>query len=679
MRRLAKLLLAALAVVILLLGGLALLLQSGAVSNRVKDLVVPRASAALGRELTVREAKLALFPSPRVALRGATLAGRPGEPALVEMEAFEVGVAFWPLVTSLGKDVRVTALSLVKPVVNLVRAQDGTWNYQGLGGDAKQPPAQKAPAAEEPTVVVDQARVQDGTVRLIDAQTGANATVALSRIDLDAANVGLGLPLDARLSAAVASEEKNFEAAVHVARLPVSAAELGPGRYPELAGTLALKGLDLAKLRAFFPSKLTRLMTGGRVDAEAKLSTSAQRYVVEGAGRLSQVRLRGEPAQGSFKVLASADPASGAAEARLSEIVLKGPGLDLAGTASWQAKPERIRFDLRGPALDLAQVMALAPQGGPKPPPGAPLLTAAQRKTVEALDVQGTLALGKVVRGAFAAEDLKARLALQEGAFVLSEASARFFGGKVDAAGTRFDLAEAVPPWNLRAKLEGVDLGQALTAFTGKASVTGLTTGALDLSGAGVEWAALEKALRGKGALAVKQGTLTTADLGGDLLGAVSKGLAAVGKGGGLQKLSSAGKTELRDVAASFTVEDGALKLSRALTFSAPFGAAGLGGKIGLGGELGLEGSATLSKEALASVVGSSLPLPSGLQIPLAIGGTLGQPSVRVDAQQAVANLVSGAARAKATQVKEDLTRRAQEEAKKGAGDLLQKLGIGGK
>ena len=43
------------------------------------------------------------------------------------MEAFEVSLALGPLVTSLGKDVRVTGIQLVKPSLNLVRAKDGTW------------------------------------------------------------------------------------------------------------------------------------------------------------------------------------------------------------------------------------------------------------------------------------------------------------------------------------------------------------------------------------------------------------------------------------------------------------------------------------------------------------------------------------------------------------------------
>ena len=69
-------------------------------------------------------------------LAGLAVAGRPGEPALVEAESLDVEVALWPLLRSLGKDVEVRAFTLVRPSVNLVKAKDGTWNFEGLGGAA---------------------------------------------------------------------------------------------------------------------------------------------------------------------------------------------------------------------------------------------------------------------------------------------------------------------------------------------------------------------------------------------------------------------------------------------------------------------------------------------------------------------------------------------------------------
>jgi AsmA protein len=688
---------------------LALLVQTGPVSQRVKDLVVPRASDALGREVTVQGAKVRLFPGPKVSLTGASVAGRPGEPPLVEVGSLDAALELWPLVRSFGKDVRVDGIRLVRPVLNLVRDADGTWNYEGLGEGAQAEPraspsqeSKAKPLQEEPEanpsegggaqrskVVVSHAAIEDGSVRLVDRQGTGEAALAVSRIDLAADHVGVGEPLSARLSAALASEQKNFQAEIRASQLPGSLATLGPGLYPELSGTLALVGLDLAQVRAFLPAKLTGIMSGGRVDASAKLGTEASKYRVDGSGKLSQVRLRGEPAQGGFDIHAVADPASGAVHLAIEKLALKGPGVDLGGNAAIEvppssrsatgkeAAPPKMRFAIAGPLLDLGQVMGLLPEQ-PKEKEQKPVaLTAAQRRAVGTLDVQGTLDIEKVVKGAFVANDLKARAALDHGVFVLPEAHAGFFGGSVDAAGTRVDLAPALPTWNLKSKLDGVDLGQALTALSGSAPVVGRATGALDLSGAGVDWASLKKALTGQGALSVKEGALTTADLGGKVLGAVSQGLRKAGKGAAASQVSGAtGKTELRDLAAQFTVKDGAMALAKPLSFAAPFGTTNLGGKIGLGGELALQGTASLSKDTLQRLAGGTgMAVPANLDVPLGLGGTLTQPSVNVNVEQAVAGLVSGAARGKAQELKQGAEERARRAGRRGLGDVFRKLG----
>ncbi len=693
--RVVRIAVAVVGVFVIMLVALVLLLQTGPVSRRVKDLVVPRASAALGREVTVQDASLRILPRPRVSLAGASVAGRPGEPPLAELESFDVSLELWPLVRSLGKDVRVEGIRLVKPIVNLVRAPDGSWNYRGLGaagaeGEPKADSRGGDGVATRSKVVVGHAAIEGGSIKLLDRLGGSQAALAVSKIDLSADHVGLGEPLDAKLSAALAGEQKNFLAEIHASQLPESAASLGPGRYPELTGKLALEGLDLARVRAFLPPKVTGIMTGGQVNADAKLSTDAGKYRVDGSGRLSQVRLRGEPAQGSFDVHAVLDPASGAARATIDKLALKGPGLDLGGNLSVQlppsarspgekagaAAPTTVRFAIAGPLLDLGQVMGLLPQEQ-APKEEKPLqLTAEQRRSVKALDVQGTIDIEKVVKGALVASGFKAKAALEQGALVLNDAHADFFGGRVDAAGTRLDLAPALPAWNLKAKLDAIDLGQALSALAGSTPVVGKMTGALDLQGAGVDWTTLKKALTGQGALALKEGALTTTDLGGNVLGAVSQVLTAAGKGGAPSKLPGAtGKTELRDLAAQFTVKDGAMSLAKPLTFTAPFGAASLGGKIGLGGELALQGNANVSKETLQSLTGGAgIPIPAGLSVPLGLSGSLAQPAVNVNAEQAVAGLVTGAARQKGEELKQNVQERARREARRGLGDALKRL-----
>jgi hypothetical protein len=141
--------------------------------------------------------------------------------------------------------------------------------------------------------------------------------------------------------------------------------------------------------------------------------------------------------------------------------------------------------------------------------------------------------------------------------------------------------------------------------------------------------------------------------------------------------MGAAGKTELRDLAAQFSVKDGAMALARPLSFMAPYGATALGGKIGLDGGLALKGDATVSKQVLAQLVGgvgAALP-SSGLSVPLALGGSLFSPSIEVDARQAVAGLAAGAAKGKAEELKKGAEERARRAARRGVGDVLRRFG----
>ena len=135
--------------VVLLVAVLLVVVNSGVATKRAVELVLPSVSKALGREVTLKGAQLKLFPNPRVTLAGLAVAGRPGEPALVETESLDVEVALWPLLRSLGKEVEVRAFTLVKPSVNLVKAKDGTWNFEGLGAEPGAP-AKRAAAGPRP-------------------------------------------------------------------------------------------------------------------------------------------------------------------------------------------------------------------------------------------------------------------------------------------------------------------------------------------------------------------------------------------------------------------------------------------------------------------------------------------------------------------------------------------------
>ncbi len=671
---------AVVAAVVVLAVALVLLLDSGVATKRAVDLVLPKVSKALGREVTLKGAELKLFPNPRVMLAGLAVAGRPGEPSLVDLDSLDVEVGLWPLLRSLGREIDVRAFTLVRPTVNLVRAKDGTWNYEGLGAQGAQAKAAEPEPPPAPgggtAVAVRSVRIEKAAIRVIDRTLGKDDHgLALSDLDLEATGVGPGLPFDARIAAALADERQNLHAQLSVARLPSGVPQV-PQDWPLVQGQVQLGALALDRLRSLFPAQLGSIVRGGTVGLDLKLSTGDPRtYKLDGTGELKDVRLRGQAASGRFRFAATWAPArADAAKIDLLDLALRGPGVDLGGHASIETPPLRAWFVLTGPLLDLDAVMGILPESPEQAkaaPPKGELVPEATRRQIDAATARGTIAVGKLKGGRLEATDVKARLVLSRGTLTLEEMDATVFGGKVSGAGTTVSLAQKEPTWKLAANLSGVDLAQATKAFAGTAPLLGKLDGTLDVSGAGTDWARIEPIVTGLAALAVKDGTLTTTDLGDEVLGGVAKGLEAIGRGGAAQKVAGVkgGKTTFKNLAGKFTVKDGFLAAQSPFKFGSDVGDVTLGGRIGLGGELDLEGGVAVPRAILARAV-SGIPLPEKLDVPVGLGGTLSSPKVSVRAGEAVQGLVRG----QVDQAKKAAQQEAEKAGKKALEGLLDRF-----
>jgi AsmA protein len=670
-------------------------LQSGVATKRAVDLVLPRVSSALGREVTLRGADLKLFPHARVQLGGLAVAGRPGEPALVQAESLDVEVGLWPLLRSLGKDVEVRAFTLVKPTVNLVRAKDGTWNYEGLGqpsgapgakgGAQAAPPRQGEPSSAEARgggarVAVDRVRIEKAAVHVVDRSGGRDDPgLAVKDLDLEAKGVGPGLPFDAKLDAAVAAEKQNLHAELSVAKLP-SGVPQAPSDWPEVKGAVKLSALALDRVRSLLPGELGSIVRGGTASVDAQLSTAqGPAYRIDGGGGLADVRLRGQPASGRFRIVATWAPAKpGAARIDVTDLALEGPGVDLGGNATVETAPMRATFALAGPLLDLDAVMGLLPQEQAQPkekaPPdaGGAVVPEATRRDIRSAAARGTISVDKLRGGHLEATNVKARATLSRGTLTLDQMDAAVFGGHVSATGTQVSLAEREPTWKLAAKLSQLDLGQAIAAFSGRSPVVAKLNGDLRVDGAGTDWQKIRQAVTGLAALLLQDGTLTTTDLGDEVLGALAKGLEAAGKGGVAKRVAGTrgGKTTLKDLSGKFTVKDGFLAATSPFKVRSDAGELSLAGRIGLDGRLDLSGTVAVPKSVLAQAI-SGIPLPDALEVPLTLGGTLEAPRVGVRPDDAAKALLRG----QAQQAEKAVRGEAERAARKGLGGLLDRFG----
>ncbi|MGD9548658.1 MAG: AsmA family protein [Candidatus Krumholzibacteriia bacterium] len=162
-----------LALCILALVGALLFLPAGT----LRDLAVARASAALGRDVTVDDAGVSLRGGLGVRLEGVTVGNPPGFPGdpLFRADSIDLKLRLIPL---LSRRIQADRLVIADPRVNLIVRGDSTSNFTFAPGEAGEPgQSPAAPPADSPAALdVEQFTVSGGRVIFRDEAAGSTTT-----------------------------------------------------------------------------------------------------------------------------------------------------------------------------------------------------------------------------------------------------------------------------------------------------------------------------------------------------------------------------------------------------------------------------------------------------------------------------------------------------------------------
>lgn len=116
-------------VVFVLLLGTALIAPGFVDWNKYKDRIVTQVNNSSGYEVKIAgDLELALIPYPRLMIENVSVsspAAKNDEP-FIALERVDVSVALWPLIS---KEIEVTKVRLLSPVLTLVVADDGTASW----------------------------------------------------------------------------------------------------------------------------------------------------------------------------------------------------------------------------------------------------------------------------------------------------------------------------------------------------------------------------------------------------------------------------------------------------------------------------------------------------------------------------------------------------------------------
>ena len=154
--------------------------------NAYKPEITAAVEEQTGRKLTISGAiELQILPSPRLSVADVRLSNSVGasEPAMVRLDWMQVHVALRPL---LSGTIKISSVTLMRPVISLERLADGSMNWMFAGsssattavgaGDSGSP----APAAVS-AMSLDGADVIDGTVIYRDSL--GNRTHRIENVD----------------------------------------------------------------------------------------------------------------------------------------------------------------------------------------------------------------------------------------------------------------------------------------------------------------------------------------------------------------------------------------------------------------------------------------------------------------------------------------------------------------
>ncbi|HYN15579.1 MAG TPA: AsmA family protein, partial [Terriglobales bacterium] len=309
--------------------------------NRYHDQIQTQLQKRLGRQVSLGQMRLRVLPlAIRVtnAVIGEDPAFRTRQPFALVQE-LDVRAKLWPL---LRGQVEVQSLNLRRPQIELVRNQQGIWNFASLGRAGTQGPSKSA------EVSIADLKIEDGQVALTDLEKRQARTV-YDHIDL-------------AVSGYAPEKTFDFSGAAHLpgtgAQMLNVSGKMGPVNQVEplntpFDGTLKLDQISVSSVQKFFNSPA---LTGTDATASGETHIRNQEGKLESDGNLTldKLRLRGVeveyPITAQFNI--TDDLNSDLLAIGKGSLKLGSTPLSVTGTVN--LRPTPIEIDLRVSALNVS-------------------------------------------------------------------------------------------------------------------------------------------------------------------------------------------------------------------------------------------------------------------------------------------------------------------------------------
>ncbi|ADO68050.1 AsmA family protein [Stigmatella aurantiaca] len=373
------------------------------------------------------------------------------------------------------------------------------------------------------------------------------------------------------------------------ARLAGAAASGGALRFDAKAN---LAGVDMR------PGLVLNKAPGQRLDA-----------AVAGTYQPTQDGMKVNVSQLTLNVLA--DTLTGTATAALA-----GQGKKQTTTFALDMKSPRIDAD----ALLMPEEEVLARTGGKEEPPSDD----ATRFNGYRGDMK--FQVGAVRYSQMDLSNIVAHVTMVDDLIQVEKLTTGIYGGSVVADGTSIRLGPLPEqrPFEAKVKVQGVEMGSALSAFTPKKVMTGTFNGNVDVKGVGYTPGQLKQTLLGAINGNVANGSLLGLDIISSVTEPLAKALPFAAKA-----LRSGDVTSLgENLPFGVEIKNGVAQLDKPITWSRPEGAMNFTGGIRLDGELDLSGTVNLAPQTIQTLTLGKAKPTEAIPVTLNLTGPAWSPKV---------------------------------------------------
>jgi AsmA protein len=254
--------------------------------NQFRPTIEEKASAALGRKVTLGNLRLSLF-SGSLAADNLSISDDPkfSPSSFLTAKSFKVGVELMPLIFS--KTLNVTYITIQSPQVMLIRNAAGQWNYSSLGGSlAKTEPTQtpepgksSASSSLPASLSIKKLELKDGQINI--GSTNSQKRSTYDHVNVSAPNVSVTSRFPVIVTADLPDGGK-FKFDGNVGPIDQTDVSLTP-----INAKLNISSLNLASTGFLDPS----LGLGGLLDLDATLGSQNGEAETKGTAKLSKALL----------------------------------------------------------------------------------------------------------------------------------------------------------------------------------------------------------------------------------------------------------------------------------------------------------------------------------------------------------------------------------------------------